>query len=69
MKIPNKIINAYRKYDWGCANDNWNIANGKPTNEQRYFLNEVYSATYGICGDGRLKIKDVKNYRETHGLV
>ncbi len=68
MKIPKKIVESFDNKAWGCVNDNWNIANGLPTVEQRSFLLKVHNAKYGICG-GHMKItiKDVKEYNEIHG--
>jgi hypothetical protein len=67
MKIPKKILDNFRLSDWGCDNDNWNIANGLPTKEQRAFLVRVYHSKYGICGGGkRLTMKDIKEYNEIH---
>jgi len=73
MKIPKKIVDKYDYYAYGCANDNWNIANGFPTVEQHHFLCLVYSANFGICGSGRAKsgsvnMRDVKAYKESRGI-
>ncbi len=65
MKIPKKILDNFCIHDWGCANDNWNIANNLPTVEQRAYLIQVYHSTYGYFGNGRLKMKDLKNYKES----
>ncbi len=68
MKIPKKIVDRFENSDFGCANDNWNLANGFPTQEQRSFLTRVYYSTYGICGgNGRVKMKDIKRYNEIFG--
>lgn len=67
MKIPKKILDRFTPSDWGCANDNWNIANGYPTIEQRAFLMKVHRAKYGICGgNSKLTMKDIKEYNEIY---
>ena len=67
MKISKKVLDKFDKNGWGCANDNWNLAHGFPTMEQRSFLLKVYSSKYGICGGGKkITMKDVKEYNEIY---
>jgi len=67
MKIPKKILDRYKRSDWGCANDNWNIAMSYPTIEQRRYLDKVHDAKYGICGgNSKLTMKDIKEYNEIY---
>ena len=65
MKIPKKIVDRFDINDWGCANDNWNLAKGLPTVEQRAWLIRVHYSKYGICGyHQRLTMKDLKEFNE-----
>ncbi len=66
MNLPKKIVDKFNANTPSSFNDNSNIAKGLPTLEQYHFMLGVYNRLYGMSGNGRLKMSDIKAHNEIY---